>query len=99
MGGIEEEGSYVSFKFGTLKSWNVTTDAGRDILQRWAALGNALSTFAQKDTPEQVDLMCALIDEVDAVWLDWDGRAPTKEEAKTYLREYRRPWWPTPVTG
>lgn len=89
-----DEGSYVSLKFGTLKSWDVKTDKGRDLLAKWAALGYAMSTFDQKDTPEQVDLMCALIDEVDAIWLDWDGVAPTKEDAKKYLREYPRPWWP-----
>ena len=48
--------------------------------------------MVQRDTPEQKELICQMIDEcnADTIYLEWGGIDATKEEAKKYVREYRR---------
>jgi hypothetical protein len=79
-------------KWGTIKGWNVETDKSREALRRWADGGISMSAMAQRDTPEQVDAICDLIDAIDGeIQNDWSGEMMTKDEAKKYIREYRRP--------
>lgn len=43
----------------------------------------------QRQTPEQRELICDIIDAVDGeIWNDWDGVTMSKDEAKKYVREY-----------
>lgn len=81
---------YITLKWGTLKSWNVTSDNGRALLKQYAALGSDMSGMLQHDTDEQKRILCDLIDEVDAatIYLEWDGKDVTKNEAKTYVMGY-----------
>lgn len=82
---------YITLKWGTLKSWNLTSDHGRELLKQYVELGSSLSAMAQHDTPEQKDLICQMIDECGAetIYLDWDGKEVSKEEAKKYVMESR----------
>lgn len=53
-------------------------------------LGMSVSAMGQKDTPEQTEILCELIDAIDGeIWNDWDGKIMTKDEAKEYVRDYR----------
>lgn len=43
-----------------------------------------------RDTPRQKEIICELIDlcDEDKIYLHWDGKYVTKEEAKKYVMEY-----------
>ena len=81
---------YISLKWGTLKAWNLTSPKGRELFEKYVALGSSASAMLQRDTPEQKQLICQMIDEcgADAITLDWEGIDVSKEEAKRYVMEY-----------
>jgi hypothetical protein len=80
---------YLLLKWGTLKGWNFTSERGIDLLKQYSALGSSASAMMQKDTPEQKEIICQLIDECNgSIQNDWTGEYMTKEEAKHYVREY-----------
>lgn len=80
---------YITLKWGTLKSWNITSEEGRALLKRYGELGCSISAMGQKDTPEQKEIICKLIDIVPSrPYLDWDGKYVTKAKAKKYVMEY-----------
>lgn len=85
-----ETQDYLSLKWGTLKSWKLNSEAGKDLLKRYFELGASYSAMAQQDTPEQKELICQIIDECGAetIYLDWDDKHVSKEEAKRYVMEY-----------
>jgi hypothetical protein len=86
------EQDYITLKWGTLKSWNITSELGNILFNRYCELGASLSAMAQKDTVEQKDILCALIDLVPGdIYLEWDGIEVSKEEAKKYVLEYGKP--------
>lgn len=81
---------YLLLKWGTLKQWNFHSDKAKELLRRYGELGMSPGAMTQKDTPEQKDIICQLIDECDGVIQnDWEGNYYTKDEAKEYVREYR----------
>ncbi len=87
---MSDEGEYLTLKWGSLKSWNFEQEKTRELLQKWAALGRSWSAIQQHDTPEQKRLICELIDagNFETVYLDWDGKEVSKEEAKAYVMNY-----------
>lgn len=79
----------LTLKWGTIKGWSGLSDESFDLLKRYADLGASASAMAQRDTPEQKQILCELIDAIDGeIWNDWDGKTMTKDEAKTYVLEY-----------
>ena len=80
----------ITLKWGTLKAWDIKTPAAIEFLRQWNALGQSASAMMQHDTPEQKELLCKLIDasDIETVYLDWDGKDVSKEEAKDYIRNY-----------
>lgn len=82
----------LTLKWGTLTGWSLTTAASRAAFKRYADLGMSLSAMAQHDTPEQQTALLDLIDVVDCdkIYLDWDGKYVSKDEAKDYVRNYAR---------
>lgn len=82
----------LTLKWGALKGWSLKTDASRAAFKRYADLGMSLSAMAQHDTPEQQTALLDLIDVVDCdeIYLDWDGKYVSKDEAKDYVRNYAR---------
>lgn len=87
---IAAEPDTLTLKWGTLKGWHVHSEEALNILSKYHALGASMSAMMQQDTPEQKDLICQLIDVVntDTIYLDWDGKDVSKEEAKEYVRNY-----------
>jgi hypothetical protein len=83
---------YLTLKWGTLKSWNLTSAKGQELLRKYHELGSSASAMLQHDTQEQKALLCQMIDECGSseIWLDWDGKKVPKEEAKKYVMEYGR---------
>jgi hypothetical protein len=82
---------HLSLKWGTLKGWKFTSDRAKALLEEYGNIGS--SAMTQYDTPRQQEIICELIDigSFENVYLDWRGRYVSKEEAKTYVREYNRP--------
>lgn len=84
----------LTLKWGTVKGWDNLSDASLDAFQKWAEGGvSAHGAMFQRDTAEQKSALCELIDTIAAnggeIWSDWDGRALTADEAKTYVTDYR----------
>ncbi len=82
----------LTLKWGTLKSWNVEEDneQGVKLLKEYFEIGSSISAMCQKDTPRQKEIICEMIDlcDGDTIYLDWDGKDVSKEEAKKYVLEY-----------
>ena len=86
-----EKASYLTLKWGTLKSWDFTnSEKGAVLLKEYHKIGSSLSAMAQHDTPRQKEIICELIDlcDGDTIYLDWDGVDVSREEAKKYVLEY-----------
>ena len=86
----EIETEYIALKWGTLKSWKLYSEKCMELLRRYVAGGMSMSAMANRDTPEQKQLLCELIDQCNAkeIFLDWDGKYVSKEEAKKYILGY-----------
>jgi hypothetical protein len=79
----------LTLKWGTLNAWDVQSEACMAALKRYAQGPVSLSVMTQRDTPEQKQALCDLIDAVDGpIYTDWEGGAMTKDEAKKYVMEY-----------
>jgi hypothetical protein len=82
---------HLLLKWGTLKGWGLTTEKSRAAFAKYADFGMGGGAMFQKDTPEQKEALCELIDAVDGIIQnDWSGEYMTKDEAKQYVREYGR---------
>lgn len=75
-------------KWGTVKGWELETQEAVDALQKWANHGRTLSAAMQRDTPEQKKDLLAAIDFMDEIWLDWEDKKVSREEAKQYVMNY-----------
>ncbi len=80
---------FIILKWGTLKSWNVTSAEGKILLEKYRKLGSSMSAMAQRDIPEQKEIICKLIDLVPGeIYLNWDDKYVSKEAAKKYVLGY-----------
>ena len=87
--GAMEEFDYINLKWGTLKSWELTSAKGKDLLRQYKELGSSFSSALQKDTVEQKKLICEMIDIVPGeIYLDWNDEYVSKEDAKKYVMDY-----------
>ena len=79
----------LTLKWGTLKAWQFDHPKAQELFDRYSKIGSSMSAAMQKDTPEQKEIICKLIDLVDdQVYLDWDGKYVSKQDAKKYVMEY-----------
>lgn len=80
----------LTLKWGSLKAWHIENPETFALLKRWRELGTSMSAIAHHDTPEQKELVCQIIDAVDCeeIYLDWDGKSVSKQEAKDYVMNY-----------
>lgn len=87
---MDNDDDHLTLKWGTLKSWNLTSPRGKELLQKYHAIGSSASAMLQNDTPEQRALICEMVDEckAESIYLDWDGKYVSKEEAKKYVLGY-----------
>lgn len=85
-----QEQDSLTLKWGTLKGWKLKSPKAFELFKQWAALGSSMSAMMQRDTPEQKQLICEIIDaaNLDTVCLDWEDKEVSKEEAKRYVMEY-----------
>jgi hypothetical protein len=86
---MSEGAERLDLKWGTLKGWDLKSDKALDLIKRYHEYDVAWGCAQQRDTPEQKQIICDLIDAVDGpVWNDWDGKVMTKDEAKQYVINY-----------
>lgn len=79
----------ITLKWGTLKGWRIESDAFRNLLQKYVDLGASMSCAAQQDTDEQKKLLVEMVSLPGMkIYLDWDGKYVTKDEAIKYITEY-----------
>lgn len=84
---MEEE--HILFKWGSLKSWNLKSEKGKELLRKYIGLGSSASVMLQHDTEEQKEIICQMIDECSgSLSNDWDGNKYTKQQAKDYVMNY-----------
>lgn len=83
---------YLELKWGTLKGWNVNgNDAAFAAIKRYHGQPTSFGAMQQRDTAEQKEALCELIDAIDGpITNDWSGERMTKDEAKAYVRDYAR---------
>lgn len=83
---------YLLLKWGTLKGWKVESDACKAALQKYADGGMSLGAMEQRDTDDQKQAICDLIDAINGpITNDWSGENMTKEAAKEYVLGYGKP--------
>ncbi len=84
------EKEHLTLKWGTLKSWNFNNPKAKILFKEYNEIGSSASAIMQHDTQRQKEIICELIDlgDFEKVYLDWDGKEVSKEEAKKYLMEY-----------
>ena len=86
---MDRDQDYISLKWGTLKSWKLTSEKGKELIKKYTEIGSSFSAMSQQDTPEQKNLICEMIDTVPGqIYLDWDDKYVSKEEAKQYVMKY-----------
>ena len=78
----------LTLKWGTVKAWELKSDEAKAALQKWVDYGVSMSAMAQKDSPEQMQALLDAIDFMDEIYLDWEGKFVSKDEAKEYVRNY-----------
>jgi len=85
--------SHLILKWGTLKGWDFSdSEKGKALLKEYNSIGSSMSAIMQKDTPRQQEIICELIDVCDdpeGIFLDWDDKYVSKEEAKKYVKGSR----------
>lgn len=81
---------HLLLKWGTLKGWNLEgNEAALELLRQYGDQGMCISAMAQRDTDEQKQILCNLIDAVNGpITNDWSGEDMSKDEAKKYVMEY-----------
>jgi hypothetical protein len=81
---------YIDLKWGTLKTWHITSEKGRELLKEYYEIGSDMSAMLRVATPRQKEIICELIDLVPGdIFLAWDSKYVTKAEAKKYVMEYK----------
>ena len=89
----EEDKEHLTLKWGSIKGWELKTDASMAALTRWHEAGKvSASAICQDDNEDQRAAIIDLIDVLDndEVYLDWGGKHVSRDEAKEYIRNYRR---------
>ena len=79
-------------KWGTVKGWENLSEGTACALQKWADIsGMSMGVATQDKTDAHQEALCVAIDAVQGViWNDWDGREMTKDEAKEYVRRWKK---------
>ena len=83
--------SELTLKWGTLKSWKFSgNEPAVKLIKEYHEIGSSFGAMTQQDTPRQKEIICGLIDlcDGDTIYLEWNGKDVTKQEAKDYVMNY-----------
>ena len=78
----------LTLKWGTLKGWDLKTPEAVALVKAYHKEPTSYSVMMQRDTPSQKEILIKLIDLCDEIWLDWEGKQVSRDEAKEYIRTY-----------
>ncbi len=80
----------LTLKWGTLKGWRFESPAALALLTEYGEIGHTVSAALQRDSDRQKEIICELIDigTFDTVYLSWDGKDVSKEEAKKWRCQF-----------
>lgn len=79
----------LTLKWGTIKGWDDLSESSLEIVRRYFADGQPLSCMADRPDEDRKQILCELIDQLDGeIYLDWDGKYVTRDEAKKYVTTY-----------
>ncbi len=78
----------LTLKWGTVKAWHLETDEAKAAFKKWADGGVSMSAAMHEDSPEQKQQILDLINTMDEIWLDWDGKQVSRDEAREYVLNY-----------
>jgi hypothetical protein len=86
---MSDTGDFVSLKWGTIKGYRINDPETFKLLEEFYADGVSLSAAADRPDTERRKILCMIIDRIGKpVYLDWDGKHVSVEEAKKYVMEY-----------
>lgn len=88
-----QQKEYLTLKWGTLKHWELNSEASLAALQKYNDAGSvSMGCAMQRDNDAQKAAICELIEALnnDEIYLDWDGIYVSKEKAKEYVLNYAR---------
>lgn len=90
MGCTKKPKCKLTLKWGTLKSWDFRgSEKGKQLLKEYGEISSSMSAMTQKDTPRQKEIIFELIDLCyGKIYLDWDGKYVSKNDAKKYVMNY-----------
>lgn len=83
----------LTLKWGNVKGWEGVAEGTpfRAALDKYLDSGQGFSAM-QRQTDEQRELICAVIDVVEGeIHDDWNGGTMSKDDAKAYVRDYGKP--------
>jgi hypothetical protein len=84
--------SELTLKWGTIKGYNfVGSEKAKQLLTEYNTLGESMSCMMQHDNQRQREIILELIDLCDdpeGIYLDWDGKYVSKDDAKKYIIDY-----------
>ena len=81
----------LTLKWGTVKAWSSLSESSVELLKEYYKDGVPMSAMMDHPTEERIEILCRLIDNIDGtIYNDWEGTEMTKDEAKDYVRNYRK---------
>ncbi len=80
-----QTGTYLTLKWGTLKSWKFSgNEPAVKLIKEYHETGSSFSAMSQQDTPRQKEIICELIDlcDGDTIYLEWDDKDVSKQRGR-----------------
>lgn len=79
----------LTLKWGTVKGWDNLSERSVEIMRRYFADGMPAGCATDYPDDDRKKILCELIDQLDGeIYLDWDGKYVTRDEAKEYITKY-----------
>lgn len=81
----------LTLKWGSVKGWSNLSESSVELLKEYYKDGVPMSVMMDHPTEDRIEILCRLIDNIDGtIYNDWEGEYMTKDEAKDYVRNYRK---------
>ena len=81
----------ITLKWGTLKGWVIdeSDEEMMNLFDKYFEFGVCVSAAMQKDSPEQKEILIKILEHHKGkIYLDWDGKFVSKQEAIEYVKNY-----------
>jgi len=79
----------LTLKWGTVKGWDNLSEKSQAIMARYFEDGVPSSCATDRPDADRKQILCELINQLEGtIFLDWDGKFVTKDEAKEYITTY-----------